>query len=152
MGTGETGPAGTWVIQPMEFHLNLILDASNGITEDIQGTIQGTLTISESAGALSGVGSCSWTTRRHIARQNQTTVASGTESVSVTGSLDGEDARLILTGCAWSQIGYRGTFAQDRYELAIPQSADAPLFSADVWAEARFLDGDDPSLLVLTRD
>ncbi|MFT5141904.1 MAG: hypothetical protein ACI80V_001976 [Rhodothermales bacterium] len=148
----ETGPAGTWLIDPISFRLNLIVDAANGITEDIQGTIEGTLNLSETDGVLSGTGICSWTTRRHTARLSQTIEGAGTESVTITGSLDGTDARLVLQGCAWNQVGYRGSFAEERYDLAIPPSADGPLFGPDIWTEARFLSGDDPARMVLARE
>jgi hypothetical protein len=131
--------------------LNRIVDASAGITEDIQATIEGTVNLTEAEGTLSGSGSCTWTSRRHTARTGQTLDGSATEQFSVSGSLTDADARLILTGCAWNQLGYRGTFDGETYTLAIPAGAEGPLFDATVWSEARFVEGDDPATLTLIR-
>lgn len=146
-----TGPAGGWVIDPISFRLNRIVDASAGITEDIQATIEGSVNLAEAGGNLSGTGSCSWTARRHTARTGQTIEKSATEPFSVSGSVTGADARLILTGCAWNQLGYRGTFDGSSYALTIPAGAEGPLFDAAVWSDARFVEGDNPAALTLVR-
>lgn len=145
------GPSGSWTIDPVAFRLNLIVDASAGITQDIQATISGTMTLSEEDGVLSGSGTCSWTSRRHTPRTAQTVEESGTEGFSVSGSIVDNDARLILSGCAWNQIGYRGEFDGDSYALAIPLGAEGPIFDAQVWSDATFIEGDDPAALVLVR-
>ena len=146
-----TGPAGGWVIEPISFRLNRIVDASAGITEDVQATIEGSLTLAEDGGTLSGSGSCSWTSRRHTARTGQTIDESATEQFSVSGTLSDSDARLILSGCAWNQLGYRGEFDGSTYTLAIPAGAEGPLFDATFWSEARFVEGDNPVALTLIR-
>lgn len=145
------GPAGGWVIDPIAFRLNRIVDASAGITEDIQATIEGSLSLTEAEGTLTGSGSCAWTSRRHTARTGQTVDESGAEQFSVSGSITGADVRLVLTGCVWNQLGYRGTFDGSAYTLAIPAGAQGPLYDAAVWEDARFVDGDNPAALVLIR-
>ncbi|NNE69898.1 MAG: hypothetical protein HKN29_05985 [Rhodothermales bacterium] len=146
-----TGAFGPWTIDPVAFRLNLVVDASGGITEDIQASISGTLNLSEDNGRISGSGSCSWSTRRHTPRTAQTIEESGTEQFSVSGTLVETDARFVLTGCAWNQIGYRGTFDGAAYSLAIPAGAEGPLFDEQVWTEATLIDGDDPAALKLVR-
>ncbi|MBO6574367.1 MAG: hypothetical protein JJ896_03040 [Rhodothermales bacterium] len=148
----QTGPEGTWQIDPVSFQLNRVTDAQNGITQDIQATISGTLSLDVADGQLSGNGQCSWTTRQHTARTNQTLERDGTESFTVSGTFSDESVLLILSGCAWNQIGYRGTFTEgEGYDLSIRASGEGPLFGADVWSDARFVSGDDPAELRLLR-
>ncbi len=109
------------------------------------------MNLAEVDGSLSGSGSCSWTTRRHTARTGQTLEESASEQFSVSGSLTEADARLILTGCAWNQLGYRGTFDGSSYMLTIPAGVEGPLFDAAVWSDARFVEGDNPAALTLVR-
>ena len=149
----QTGPAGAWSIDPVSFRLNLVVDAANGITQDIQGTISGSLTLTESNGALAGSGQCSWTTRKHTARTGQTDEESGSSAFTAAGSLSGDGSViLVLTGCAWNQIGYRGTFSEEGgYALSVRGSGDGPLFGPEVWRDARHTGGDDPESLSLVR-
>lgn len=145
-----TGPSGSFRMEQVSFRLFRVVDRNRGITEDLQGTVNGSLSLAVSGGQVTGSGTCSWTSRRYVARTAHEELASGSQSFTLAGTLTGSDAWFILEGCVWNQVGYRGEFDGERYVLRLQDPLAAPIFDQEIWRNSEVISGD-PLALELFR-
>lgn len=146
-----TGPAGTFRIEPLRFELHVVADGNQGFYANYQGTIEGSLTLAEADGELTGQGTCSWTTRQHRSWLGETNTDAATQRFTVRGRMDGERVTLDFQGCAWVMARHTGTFDGSIYRLRIPDPLSGPLFPPEIWDGAVRMSGDDPLELGLVR-